>query len=65
VKIKSKMDGTEVIRVEIEGDHGDYAAQLRALVGAMEHTDNRNDRITLGTILKAFLPNEQQMNLEK
>jgi len=47
--------------IEVAGNAGDYAATLKALVTALENTDNPDERKTLGHLLKAMLPDESQL----
>ncbi len=48
--------------IEAQGNAGNYASLLRDMVTALENTPCPEARKNIGTLLKAMLPDEYQLN---
>lgn len=59
-------EGQPYIGYQLRGNEADYAAQLKAMVGAVASDSlDEDERATLAAMLKQMLPNANQLKLLK
>jgi hypothetical protein len=59
--VSKKNTSPAMLQTTMQGGAGELVANYHALVDALVAVDDKESRSTLGTILKAFLPNEFQV----